>query len=128
MPILPAIANISFPEYGFILLLAVSALLFLHFLKRMGIFSKLVFEKLPLVESEYLYLQFKGPYGQLSTVYDKLIEDTASKKLQFKPTGMMGISYDDPRKTEPSGCRSVVGILLPKAFKQELSEFTKTHP
>ena len=50
MPILPAIANISFEQYGFVFLLILSTLMFFAFIQRLGIFSKLKFTKIEMSE------------------------------------------------------------------------------
>lgn len=77
--------------------------------RKLEVFKQLRFSTVELPGFDYLYVQHIGPYSQIHGIYSKVRKDTRGN---IKAKGMIGILYDDPKTTDPSSLRTVVGVVV----------------
>ena len=67
------------------------------------------------------YMRHVGPYGGkgIGELWQKLMRWASARDLWTADRVCVGISYDDPRVTDPDKCRYDAGIVVPAGFKAD---------
>jgi hypothetical protein len=96
------------------------------FIWRMGFFRRILFNTGVLKEIDIYYKEYTGDYYYIYEEYEKIDLIINRLKLNKNEYFPFGLYYDDPKKTEASKCRAIVGIIKEIKEKENKKEENNT--
>lgn len=85
-------------------------LIFVKYFIDTGVFARTNFTNGVFEKSDIFFWQYKGDYRKLNSHFKKLSELYSKYSFNKNLWKTFGIYYDDPKKTDSSKCRAIVGF------------------
>lgn len=101
-------------------------LIFFIILVHYGLFSQIEFTKTQSGPYTLVYEKYIGDYSKMGKVTDKIYY-YMKNETKISPEKGFGIFYDDPQKVAPEKCRSVVGVILENASREDIEKIEKEY-